>query len=161
GIGALLIGLGLLIVKWGFVKAKMQELERYIKTNFAPEIKVVRDVVTALKDAWEWLFGHQKIHLTAVYSGPGSRLAEKGANSSVVKGAVKGGLNVLPGIGPLLGSFAGGGTAGRAGRYLVGEEGPEVVELPAQARVTPIDHAAAAPAGAGGPITVNIAPSNV
>lgn len=65
--------------------------------------------------------------------------------------AIGGVLDKIPGVGTaqkILGAFADGGVAGAAGRYLVGERGPEIVTLPRSAQVTP---ALVQPLMAGGP----------
>lgn len=54
--------------------------------------------------------------------------------------------------------LATGGTVTRTGTVLVGEEGPELLKLPAGASVVPLDHPAAR-AGSGGP-TVNLTLNN-
>jgi tape measure domain-containing protein len=71
----------------------------------------------------------------------------------------------IPGIGPavyggkkIIDQFAGGGTARQTGSYMVGERGPEIVNLPARATVTPMT---ANLAGAGGGITVQVFPQAV
>lgn len=51
---------------------------------------------------------------------------------------------------PQIAPLARGGTVARAGSALVGEAGPELLTLPAGARVTPLPALAAAAAGAGG-----------
>ena len=70
----------------------------------------------------------------------------------------------IPGIGPLLyggkkllGAFAAGGTAGRTGPYMVGERGPEIVNLPARTTVSPITTNLA---GAGG-MSVVVQPQSI
>lgn len=69
------------------------------------------------------------------------------------------------GIDIVRGFFQHGGTAGTAGRYVVGEHGPEVVNLPAGARVTPVaqrpmDWSGVAAAGGGG-MNITIYPADV
>lgn len=57
----------------------------------------------------------------------------------VIKQLFSGLGGLFGGFGGILGAFADGGTVGATGSYLVGEEGPEVVTLPAGAHVTPND----------------------
>lgn len=75
-------------------------------------------------------------------------------------------LNLIPVIGPalfvgkkILGHFATGGTAGQTGPYMVGERGPEIVNLPGRATVTPMTTNLVG-SGAGG-ITVQVFPQAI
>lgn len=72
-------------------------------------------------------------------------------------GKIGGALKSIPGVGAvsgavggIAGAFAEGGVASRAGAYLVGERGPEVVRLPSGASVSPVAATGGMSGGFGG-----------
>lgn len=80
--------------------------------------------------------------------------------SRTVKVTVTGNGANLVANGQIVGHLAAGGTVTKSGRYLVGEEGPEIAELPAGTTVYP-HGTAPATAATGGGNTFNIYDSSV
>lgn len=118
-------------------------------------------VVNRIGDVFGWLWDGLKSGFTTV----GSLVADvfKMAINSVIEAmnVVILGINTVSGtVGipeiPEIPTFAGGGVMQRAGLALVGERGPELVRLPAQARVYSNAQSKAMASGLGGGVTVNV-----
>lgn len=156
GIGLLIIGLSLLIVKWDSV--------RPVLMRAMPALLAVKGVLMQIKDAavtaWQWFASNWQT-LAVIIGAPllpaiasvvllvktiewaiGKIEAAYGKISGVISKVA----NVTGKIAGIGGSvvghipgFATGGTMAYAGPALVGERGPELVHLPAGARVEPVN----------------------
>ena len=104
--------------------------------------RFVLNLVDVIKGAFAALLSYLR-HLP-------SKLA--GGATGVLKGAVKS----IPGAGFLAGKLATGGVAGMTGTYLVGERGPEFVQLPRGAGVAPVVSQAAGKGAAGSPLVIEV-----
>lgn len=161
-IGALAVGFYFAYTRVGWFRDAMKATWQWVKGNwplllgiligpfgvaavliikhFAAIKRFVLGVVTAIRQAFDGL-------LAFVRSIPDKI-------GGIIK-SIPGGKKILGVAGGIAGHFAAGGIASSAGRYLVGERGPEVVSLPRGAAVQPNE--AVALAGAGGtPLVIHV-----
>lgn len=146
GIGAAIILLALIVVKWDEVSAALERVKNHWVLVAAILAPAWLPVVLAIKVVID-SFGFLEKKILAVYN------------------KIKGPLSVITGVvskiahpGSLIPSFprfATGGTMVTAGMALVGERGPELVHLPGGSRVQPLDHSTPDEAGGSREITLH------
>jgi hypothetical protein len=116
---------------WSFIKNNWQLLGAILLAPFAPLIAVLGTVIA---------------HFKTIMGFAGKVV---GIGKKISGGAVGAAKSIIPGL-------ASGGTVGQAGSKVVGEKGPELVNLPRGAHVTPAGPTRAALAAGAGPTTVLI-----
>jgi len=120
-------------------KAKSQDLKSLIDSlSSLKDLKGLTDEIKKLDlGNLSKTLGDLPGALSGLTKGPLSSLIGKGTGEKI--GNILGGAGKGFNVGKILGGFQEGGVAKKEGQYVVGENGPEVVKLPAGAAVIPLD----------------------
>lgn len=136
-VAAIVIGIVVLYKKWGWFHRAVDNTFNWIKSHWKLLLVIltgpfglavtliirhfdkIRNAVRSIIDWLKRAFGDLKKFLDAAL------------------GKVKGALGKIPGANKVLGALAGGGPVTQTGPYLVGERGPEIVNLRAGSHVFP------------------------